>query len=190
VKIGARRALVFCALALAACATVPTPTVNEVPIASNDAAFVLAGRMSARRGDNGVAGAFSWHHDPGHDEIELSTPLGQTLAQLQGDAQEASVRLQDGRTESAPTWQALTQQAFGVTIPVEGLAYWVRAVPRSGAPYTADRDGAGRVSLLRQDGWQIVYAYAEDASRLPSRLMLSYPGADPVEVRMVIDQRE
>ncbi|HJU21691.1 MAG TPA: lipoprotein insertase outer membrane protein LolB [Casimicrobiaceae bacterium] len=189
-KIGARRAFVLCAVALAACATVPTPTVKEAPIASNDVAFALAGRMSARRGDNGVAGAFSWHHVPGHDEIDLSTPLGQTLAQLQGDAQEASVRLQDGRTESAPTWKALTQQAFGVTIPVEGLAYWVRAVPRAGAPYGVERDAAGRVSLLRQDGWEIVYAYADDASRLPSRVTLSYPGADPIEVRIVVDRRE
>ncbi|HLX27591.1 MAG TPA: lipoprotein insertase outer membrane protein LolB [Casimicrobiaceae bacterium] len=188
---GAPRALVFCALALAACATVPTPIVNEAPIASNDVAFVLAGRMSARRGDNGVAGAFSWRHRPGHDEIELSTPLGQTLAQLQGDAQEASVRLQDGRTESAPTWQALTQEAFGVTIPVEGLAYWVRAVPRAKAAYSAERDATGRVSLLRQDGWDIAYSYADDdASRLPSRLALSYPGADPIQVRIVVDRRD
>lgn len=146
--------------------------------------------MSARRGDNGVAGSFSWRHDPGRDAIELSTPLGQTLAELQGDAQGASVRLQDGRTESAPTWKALTQEAFGVTIPVEGLAYWVRAVPRARAPYSVERDAAGRVSLLRQDGWDIVYAYADDASRLPSRLTLSYPGADPIGVRIVVDRRE
>jgi outer membrane lipoprotein LolB len=190
VKVGARRALVSCALALAACATVPSPTVEQAPIASNDVAFVLAGRMSARRGDNGVAGSFSWHHDPGHDTIQLSTPLGQTLAELQGDAQQASVRLQDGRTESAPTWQALTQEAFGVTIPVDGLAYWVRAVPRGGAAYSVERDPAGRVSLLRQDGWDIVYAYADDASRLPSRLTLSYPGGEPIEVRIVVDRRD
>jgi outer membrane lipoprotein LolB len=146
--------------------------------------------MSARRGDSGVAGAFTWAHDARHDAIDLATPLGQTIAQLEGGAQGVSVRLQDGRTETAATWRELTERAFGVVIPVDGLSAWVRGVPRPGAEATIERDAAARVSLLRQDGWQVTFAYADDASRRPSRVNLSYPGTPPVEVRMVIDRRE
>jgi len=78
----------------------------------------------------------------------------------------------------------------GVVIPVDGLSAWVRGAPRAGADATVERDSAARVSLLRQDGWEVTYAYADDAARRPSRVSLSYPGAPPVEVRVVVDRWE
>ena len=125
-----------------------------------------------------------------HDAIDLASPLGQTLARLEGDSSGVRVMLQDGRTEQAASWRELTERAFGVTIPVDGLASWVRAVPHSGAPYTVERDAQARVSLLRQDGWEIVYAYADDAARRPARVVLSLPGAEAVDVRVVVDRWE
>lgn len=179
------------AVLLAACASLPPPAPSAAEaLSSVDAPFSLGGRISARRGDAGVAGNFAWTHDPQHDAIDLATPLGQTLAQLSGNAQEVSVRLSDGRVESASSWSALTQKAFGVTIPVDGLAWWIRALPRPQARYGVERDASGRVSVLRQDGWDVVYAYADDASRQPARATLRYPGADPIEVRVVVDRRE
>jgi outer membrane lipoprotein LolB len=176
------------AAGVTACASLPPPPATQAPITAADTPFAIAGRISAKRGDAGVAGSFSWSHDIAHDAIELSTPLGQTLAQLDGNAREASVRLSDGRVETAPGWSALTEKAFGVTIPVDGLAAWVRGLPRADARYSVERDGAGRVSVLRQDGWEVVYAYADDAARKPFRVTLQYPGAQPIEVRVVVDR--
>ena len=73
-------ALIACAALLAACATLPPPRAPEAAIVAVDSPFDIGGRLSARRGDNGVAGSFSWTHDPPHDAITLATPLGQTLA--------------------------------------------------------------------------------------------------------------
>jgi outer membrane lipoprotein LolB len=153
-----------------------------------DAPFTLEGRISARRGDAGVAGGFTWIHDARHDAIDLATPLGQTLARLEGDGRSVTVHLQDGRVESATTWGALTERAFGVTIPVDGLSSWVRGVPRANARFAVERDAVGRVTVLRQDGWEVVYAYADDAATRPMRLTLRYPDAAPVEVRVVVDR--
>jgi outer membrane lipoprotein LolB len=183
-----RAALAILAAALAGCASLPPPAAVEALNAGVDAPFSIGGRISARRGDAGVAGAFSWTHDARHDAIDLSTPLGQTLAKLDGGAHDVTVRLSDGRVESAQTWSALTEKAFGVTIPVDGLASWIHALPRPDARYSVERDAAGRVALLRQDGWEAVYAYADDAARKPFRVTLRYPGADPVEVRVVVDR--
>ena len=185
-----RRAVALAAIGLAACATVPSAPVPQAALSTTDSPFVLDGRISARRGEAGVAGSFAWRHDPPHDAIDLSTPLGQVLAKLEGDASGATVRLSDGRSERADTWRALTERAFGVTIPVDGLALWIRARARPGAPYQSERDTAGRVSELRQDGWDIVYSYADDRAADPFRVTASYPGADPIEVRVVIDRRE
>jgi outer membrane lipoprotein LolB len=172
---------------IAGCATV-SPPLPPATITAADTPFSIGGRISARRGDKGVAGGFTWTHDANRDAIDLVTPLGQTLAQLEGDARGVTVHLQDGRVESAPTWRELTERAFGVTIPVEGLSAWVRGMPRAGVPFSIERDARGRVSLLRQDGWEIVYAYADDAAERPFRLTLNYPGAEPVEVRVVVDR--
>jgi outer membrane lipoprotein LolB len=177
------------ATALASCATLPPPASTPAPVSATDTPFSIGGRISARRGDAGVAGAFSWSHDAQQDAIDLVSPLGQTLAQLEGRAQEVSVRLSDGRVETAATWRSLTERAFGVTIPVDGLAWWIRGTPHPQSRFDIERDAAGRVSALRQDGWEIVYTYADDAARQPMRVTLRYPGAEPIEVRVVVDRR-
>ena len=175
------------AVLLAACASAPPPSMRTTADAA-DTPFSIAGRISARRGDAGVAGAFTWTHDAAHDAIDLSTPLGQTLAKPEGGANGVEVRLPDGRTQTAATWRELTERAFGVTIPVDGLSAWVRGVPRAVEPFTIERDARGRTALLRQQGWEVVYAYADDAAERPLRASLSYPGPDTIEVRVVVDR--
>ena len=175
------------AVLLAACASAPPPSMRTTADAA-DTPFSIAGRISARRGDAGVAGAFTWTHDAAHDAIDLSTPLGQTLAKLEGGATGVEVRLPDGRTQTAATWRELTERAFGVTIPVDGMSAWVRGVPRAAEPFTIERDARGRPALLRQQGWEVVYAYADDAAERPLRASLSYPGPDTIEVRVVVDR--
>jgi outer membrane lipoprotein LolB len=183
-------ALSFAVAFVGGCATGPQRDLSPTAVAAIDAPFSIGGRLSARRGDAGVAGGFSWTHDARHDAIDLASPLGQTLARLEGNSSGVSVTLQNGRTEQAASWRELTERAFGVTIPVDGLASWVRGVPRPGARYTVERDAQARVSLLRQDGWEIVYAYADDAARRPARVVLTLPGAEAVDVRVVVDRWE
>ena len=73
-------------------------------------------------------------------------------------------------------------------VPVDGMSAWVRGVPRPAEPFTIERDARGRTALLRQQGWEVVYAYADDAAQRPFRASLSYPGADTIEVRVVVDR--
>jgi outer membrane lipoprotein LolB len=73
----------------------------------------------------------------------------------------------------------------GFPLPVAALAFWARGVPRGDAPHAAEIDGTGRVDVLRQDGCEIVYAYADSAARLPSRLRLL---CHDLELRIVIDR--
>ena len=177
------------AFALAACASLQPPESVPATAATSDEAFDIGGRMSARRGDSGIAGAFTWTHDAHRDAIDLATPLGQTVARMRRDA--SGVRVE--RPNEAPVayrdWTALMQAVLGAPIPVDGLAYWVQAVPDPGSASDVERDSAGRPLVLRQQGWEIVYAY-NDASTRPMRLVMRYPGSEPVEVRIVVDAFE
>ena len=167
---------------LAGCATV-APVV-DAPTAAPDVAFDAAGRLSARHGREAATANFRWSHDRGRDELSLASPLGQTLARLTGDASGVRLELPDGRTAEAGDFEALTANVLGAPVPVRGLAWWIRgaAHPRSRAQ--VERDAAARVSVLRQDGWEIVYDWSADASR-PVRLRMTYPDT---EIRLVVDE--
>ena len=108
------------------------------------------------------------------------------MAELSGDAAigRVEVRTADGRRDEAADWATLTERALGYRLPVAGLAAWIRAVPLPDAPYSIEADDEGRVTLLRQGGWEIVYDYAEPGARRPARFRITYP---ELEIRMVVD---
>jgi outer membrane lipoprotein LolB len=173
--------------AVAGCATVAPPSGR--PATGIAAAFDASGRLSARRGNEGVAAHFTWSHAPSSDQFDVATPTGQIVARLTGDP--SGVRIErPGETPVAyADWSALTREVFGVAIPVDGLASWIQAQPVSGPAFDLERDAAGRPLVLRQQGWEIVYAYADAAPDAnPMRLVMRYPDSEPIEVRIVVDR--
>jgi len=179
-----------CLVALAGCASLREPSgaaaARMDPVA--DVAFVAQGRLSARRGNDAVTAHFRWEHAPPRDAVRLTTPLGQGVAELEGDASVHRVRVRtaEGRELEAADWEALTARTLGFPLPVGGLAAWIRGGPHAASAHSVERDDAGRAGVLRQDGWEIVFAYADDEAALPRALTLRY--AD-VEVRLVVDRR-
>jgi outer membrane lipoprotein LolB len=172
---------------VAGCATVAPPSVRLTNEAA--AAFDAAGRLSARRGSDGVAAHFTWAHAPASDRFDVSTPLGQTVARLSGDPSGVHIERPGEAPVAYPDWGALTRDVFGVAIPVDGLASWIQAQPVVGSASDLERDAAGRALVLRQQGWEIVYAYADATSAAnPIRLVMRYSDSEPIEVRIVVDR--
>ena len=117
----------------------------------------------------------------------MTTPLGATVAEMSGDAstRRVEVRTSDGRTDTASDWASLTERVVGFPVPVDGLAFWAQGSPRPEAQQSTEVDAAGRLRVLRQDGCEIVYSYA-DAAPLPTQLRLT---CHDIELRIVIDGR-
>ncbi|MFI4925564.1 MAG: lipoprotein insertase outer membrane protein LolB [Vicinamibacteria bacterium] len=178
-----RVAIMVGALALGACATVPPSAPTGAPEPVVDAPFDLSGRLSAKRGSEGAAANFDWMHEPGRDAIALSTPMGTTLARLERDASGATLIRPDRPPERASDVSTLADRVLALPLPVESLAWWIRGVPHPGSAHAMERDASGRASVLRQDGWAIVYSYAE-GERRPRVVIASYP---ELEVRVVVD---
>ena len=177
------------AVLVAGCAPLqPAPESVAVDREALAAPFTAEGRLSARRGSEGIAGQFTWQHASSRDTIDLTTPLGQTIARLDGDTDGVRIQTSNGRVETAQDWDTLTARAFGLTLPVSGLSAWLRGLPRDGSRYSVERDPRDRPALLRQDGWEVTYAYADDATMKAWRLVLRYPGAEAIEVRIVVDR--
>ncbi len=164
------------ALAIAGCAAIP----REPPAAG----FELSGRVAVRHGAESASGHISWRHAPEFDELLISSPLGQGIAEITRRDGIYTLLTAQGQRMSAPDPEALTEQALGWQLPLAGLSDWVRGRPQPGhavdVRYGADR----RATSLRQLGWTIEYLAYDEATGLPSRLRLR---RDDLDIRLAID---
>jgi outer membrane lipoprotein LolB len=170
------------ACAIGACATVPSAP--PVALLDRDTPFTVEGRIAAKHAGEGLVARFAWRHEPPDDAIELATPLGTTMATLEASPRGARATLSDGRVFEDADADRLAARTLGLPLPVSGLAWWLRAAPRPGVEHAIERDARGRVAVLRQGGWAIVYAYPDDDARRPSRLDARFPD---LEVRIAIE---
>ena len=157
------RRLVLLAAFAAACAQV------EIKPPEGDLDFSLAGRIAVRSGNKAFTGNIAWRHVKSGDEILLSTPTGQGVAQIlrQGDA--VVLKTAEGKEYRAADSESLTERVLGFRLPIEGLAETVQGTPSP---------------VLQSRGWKIEYQ-EYDAQRRPTRLRLTNAGA---EVRLAIHQ--
>jgi outer membrane lipoprotein LolB len=181
-------AIAASALFLCACTTI-APRIEETAVASADRPFAIDGRLSAKRGSDGASANFAWNHEPGRDRIDLASPFGQVLARIDGGKDRILVERPGGVTETYPDWSAMAVALLGAPVPVDELAFWIRGAAREGGTASVERDAIGRVQILRQQAWEIVYSYPDDApGAMPSRVVLKRPDAEPIEVRIVVDR--
>ena len=154
---------VLLAAFLAACAQV------EIKPPEGPVDFSLAGRIAARSGKEAFTGNITWRHVGSGDELLISTPTGQGVAQIvrQGDA--VVLRTAEGREYRAADSESLTERVLGFRLPIEGLAQWVQGKPSP---------------ALESRGWKVEYQ-GYDAQKRPTRLRVFNEGA---ELRLAISQ--
>ena len=155
--------VVLLAAFLAACAQV------ELKPPAGPLEFSLAGRIAARSGKEAFTGNLSWRHAREGDEMLITTPTGQGVAQIirQGDA--VVLKTSEPREYRAADSEELTERVLGFRLPIEGLAETVQGKPSPS---------------LEGRGWKVEYQEF-DAQRRPTRLRLTNAGA---EVRLAIHQ--
>jgi outer membrane lipoprotein LolB len=148
---------------LAACAQV------EIKPPEGPVDFSLAGRIAARTANDAFTGNINWRHNRAGDEMLISTPTGQGVAQIlrQGDA--VVLKTSEGREYRAADSESLTERVLGFRLPIEGLAAWVQGKPSP---------------ELERRGWKIEYQDYDEQKR-PTRMRVSNQG---VELRFAISQ--
>ena len=174
---------------LAGCATAPpTPQPVARPAQIEHASFALNGRIAVKHDGERSSSSMRWTHHNAEDEILLFAPLGQTVARIRRDAQGVVLDTADKHYNSQDT-EELTQRVLGWHLPLDGLQYWVLALPAPGSEASIERDANGQVSMMRQDGWEIRYTrYAAQApDSLPLRMSLQRGG---MEMQLLVDEWE
>ena len=158
---------------LAACSTVPA--VKTVPELENAwlaqrhnldrlQSWTIAGRLGIQTESEGWHISFRWRQEAESYHIDLSAPLGQQSAALQGDSQGVTLVLADGRRVAAADPEDLLARQLGWRVPIKGLRYWVKGLPAPDAAEVHGLDERGRLLWLEQAGWRISYRRYGDFS--------------------------
>lgn len=97
------------------------------------AEFDIDGRVAIRVGQDRHFANIAWRHSTGRDEILLTTPLGQGVAELSRDAGGARLLTADRQEVRASDWEELAERLFGSRLPLNDLPAWItgRAPPAS-----------------------------------------------------------
>lgn len=154
-------------LLLSGCAGVPL--LPERPPAAQIEQFVISGRITVRQGESRHHARLDWRHESTRDEILLTTPLGQGVAELTRDVAGARLLLADQRRFAADDWNSLAQQVFGFPLPLSAATRWLVG------------------DLAETRGWRVTVVARESdaADALPTEIELE---RDDIMVLMRIDE--
>lgn len=185
------RAIALCAvlLTLGGCATVP-PQKTELPasVAPVPAVreFDMSGRVAVRYQEQGFSANLDWQHTQKTDQLLILNPLGQGVAQITRDDSGVRLKTADRRELTANDAEALTQQVLGWRLPLKGLGYWAVGAAAPGPVNILERDSAGRLARIEQDGWSIAYRDYRSVNGLdlPARIELARP---ELEIKLLVD---
>ena len=169
---------------LTACAT----PILAPPDRAYSGRFAVTTALGEQR--ENVSGRFNLEIRGPQQIVELSSPLGTTVARVEiepGGARATGGQMQEVRGADA---DALTQQLLGWPLPVSGLADWIEGRPVPTRVARVEREG-GRVVLLEQDGWTIRLPEYSEATARPRRLVLERLAAantPSVVLRLIVDE--
>ncbi len=182
---GRRRLIGFLGVLAAACASLP-PGAGGINYTGRFALVVdgfdrhetASGRFALSVGRSDVT-------------LDLSTPLGTTVARVQSGPSGARLTVPSGgglRTAQGPDPDALSLQVLGWPLPVGGIGDWIEGRPAAGRPYRLE-PGEGGAARIEQDGWTIQYEARAADGRI-RRVDMSRPqqgDAPAVSLRVVLD---
>ena len=127
--------------------------------------WTLIGRIGVTTESEGWHGNLRWSQQQRDYAIDIVGPLGQGRVTIQGNDYGVRVRTADGEYTANDPEQLLAETA-GLRIPLRGLLYWVRGLPKPGVAGVLRGDNQGRLTHLEQEGW-----------------VIDYPSYVPVEIR-------
>nr|WP_296748105.1 lipoprotein insertase outer membrane protein LolB [Thioalkalivibrio sp.] len=124
----------------------------------------FAGRLTLELPAESWSGQLNWRTEGLRQVIDLSGPMGRGGGRLMLGGDQAVLITREGDRYEAADADELMALVTGRAIPVGGLDYWVRGMPRPGVGFDLRADADGLPRRLIQDGWEIVYGAFEEAA--------------------------
>lgn len=151
--------------------------------------FNIQGRIGVQTEGRGFSGSTRWQHQAKQDTIALFSPLGGQVADINVTPESVVLVDSDGKSYRAADAETLTQKTLGWRLPMKGLPDWVLGRPAPGNVEDVHWDQSGRVTRLKQHGWDISYAQYQDSQgyQLPGKVTLVSP---KLNLKLIIERWE
>lgn len=186
----------FLSVLLTGCASIAPPAQNQNIAWSSRSqslsqltAWQLRGKLAFRSPADSGSASLNWNERANHYVLTLFAPLGAGGMTLTGNDHDITLKTDNGQMQHSNDPSELLRQNGGPPLPVQNLRYWIRGLPAPFSPAQKQWDTYGRLSQVKQDGWQIDYLSYTHAHNLdlPSRLNAS---SDQVKIKLMIYQWE
>jgi outer membrane lipoprotein LolB len=170
---------------MAGCAT-PSKITSRDAGPSFDRAGRFALSVSYFSGkQDAVQGGFAWHDTGDQLLLDLTNPLGNTLARVKVEPGRATLTRSDGSTEQAEHPDALVELVLGSPIPVAGLRDWLRGQTGNASVAQLVQKN-GQLASFNQNGWRVQLSRYDALG--PTLLQLNRNDANrTISVRLVVD---
>ncbi len=171
-------------------------SVNEKHLTSlaNIKSFSLKGRLGVVTNPRGFSGGIEWQHEnqTSTDNIDIFSPVGGKSANIIKNQSGVTLTTQDGRSIKTQDAESLTEATLGWRLPLIGLSDWALGKPTSSKVEASTWDENGRLTTLKQDGWDISYenyiktnGAENNGTFLPSKILLK---SEKVNLKLIVDQ--
>lgn len=134
----------------------------------------LRGKIGIRTPNENQSASLYWQQQQQHYQIELTGPLGQGGARIDGNGEGITINIAGEDPLWAASPELLMEQTLGWQFPVHQLLYWVRGIPAPGQPFKLSLNQQ-RPQKIIQNNWEINYLRFIDQQgySLPEKLTIS-----------------
>jgi len=147
----------------------------------------FVGRLTLELPTESWSGQLNWRTENVRQVIDLSGPMGRGGGRLVLGGYQAVLITREGDRYEAGDADELMALVAGREIPVGGLDYWVRGMPRPGVGFDLRAEADGQPRRLVQDGWEIVYGVFEDAAPVAMPMSVELQRED-MRIRLIIQR--
>ncbi|MBO9536707.1 lipoprotein insertase outer membrane protein LolB [Herbaspirillum sp.] len=158
----------------------------------------ISGRISVQYEQNdrpqSLHGSFIWSQTAQNTDLELLSPLGQTVATISVKPGIATLVESGKPPRVAPDVDELAAQSLGWPLPVSGMRQWLQGsgTDSAGKPFRA-QPGTDYAAFATLDGWRVAYANwqtdPDSGATRPKRIDLTRntEQAGKVSIRIAVD---
>ncbi|MCX8514657.1 MAG: lipoprotein insertase outer membrane protein LolB [Burkholderiales bacterium] len=149
--------LIGVAIAVMSCASfydvnVTTPPKTYVKPLTIDQNFDISGRFIIKQESKNNYGNFTWVRNNDYEQLNFTTPIGQTVARITIESSLATLTTQDNKTFSGDDLDDLMDDKLGFVLPLNYLHYWIQGVNLPNEPVESKLDNG-----FMQLGWKVNY---------------------------------
>lgn len=146
----------------------------------------IQGRTVITQGKEGWNVGLYWQEKDNNYQIKLTGPFSQGGVTLDGNQENVTLTMSNGKQFSASTPEKLIADIVGWKLPVSALRDWVRGLPYSEQSIDLVKyNDDGKIIYLEQQGWSVEfkrYIPFENYS-MPAKVFIKHP---ELSIRLII----